>query len=293
MSPESPEDCRASRHPPSPLLLKKSESKSDHALAAMQQHYQHSAEGQGPHHLTSRTSHTELSPAGYPNYIPPHYRAGPMYSHQRLHEYHPHPYPLSSHHHHLQQHGHQITSSSRLPPAPPHSSPSGTSRIHQTTPPRPGSHPDHEDDPRSRTSPIVSSNFIFSGQSSSSPSSSVTSGSLKHRILVRPPDLDLSSLERERYLHLQRVTHLQQQQQQQQQQQTWKVPESPRMSSKEYTSTTPSSENKNGTESSGNITRMLPSSTITSPSPQYPAHFAVGSLIQVCNQKLFFTKNFN
>jgi len=285
MSPESPEDSRASRHPPSPHLLKKSESKSDLALAAMQQHYQHSAEGQGPPHLVSRSSHTELSPAGYPNYIPPHYRAGPMYSHQRLHEYHPHPYPLSSHHHHLQQHGHQITSSSRLPPPPPHSSPSsGSSRLHQTTPPRSGSRPDHDDDPRSRTSPIVSSNFIFAGQSSTSPSA--TSGSLKHRILVRPPDLDLSSLERERYLHLQRVTHMQQlQQQQQQQQQTWKVPESPRMSSKEYPSSslTSSGENKNGSENSRNTTRTIPSSTITSPSPQYPAHFAVGSLIQVCS----------
>jgi hypothetical protein len=67
MSPESPEDVRPIRHPPSPLLLKKSEPKPE--SMNMQHHYTHPGEGQQP-----PQGRPELSPAAYQTYIPPHYR---------------------------------------------------------------------------------------------------------------------------------------------------------------------------------------------------------------------------
>ena len=91
MSPESPENLR---HPPSPHLLKKSEHKPDqqqqhHVVGgAMHHHYPHSGDGRIPH------------PESYPNYIPQHYRTGPIYGHPRLHEFHPYQIPGSHHHHH-------------------------------------------------------------------------------------------------------------------------------------------------------------------------------------------------
>jgi SET domain-containing protein len=75
------------------------------------------------------------------------------------------------------------------------------------------------------------------------------------------------------------------QQQQQQKQQQWKIPESPRapvkdLPEKNGSDSAAKSSPSSSSSSSSSSSRSSSSSTLL-PSTQYPAHFSLGSLIQV------------